>query len=56
LPTPSEERFAREIIIPAFIHVRQTFGLSPLIIELIPRNKAGRIYWDSYSKEVEKYI
>lgn len=56
LPTASEEQFARDVIIPAFTSVTEKFGLKPLIIELIPKNKSGRIYWDSYTKEVEKYM
>jgi len=56
LPTVSEEHFADEVIIPAFEKVTSKFALRPLIVELIPRNKARRIYWDSYSKDVEKYI
>ena len=56
LPTESEERFANQVIIPAFTKVKEKFALRPLIVELIPKNKARRIYWDSYPKEVEKYI
>ncbi|OGG57833.1 hypothetical protein A2853_00475 [Candidatus Kaiserbacteria bacterium RIFCSPHIGHO2_01_FULL_55_17] len=56
LPTASEEEFARNVIAPAFASVERTYGLKPLIVELIPKNKAMRIYWDSYPKEVEPLI
>lgn len=56
LPTNSEEEFARTVINPAFEGIEKTYGLRPLIVELVPKSKATRIYWDSYPKEVEQYI
>ena len=55
-PTISEQTFARDVFIPAFRRVEAVFGLRPLIAELIPKNKSGRIFWDSYPKEIQKLL
>lgn len=55
-PTETEQKFVREIMIPALHNVTKTFGLQPLIVRLVPKNKEGRKLWDSYPKKVEQYI
>jgi len=54
--TKSEQEFVRETMIPAFQNVTNVFGLQPLIVRLVPKNKEGRKLWDSYPKKVEGYL
>lgn len=56
LPTATEHQFAQEVIIPAFLKAQARYGLRPLIVELIPKNKAGRIFWDAYPKKVQTLL
>lgn len=55
-PTASEQKFVRETMVPAFQNVTSTFGLQPLIVRLVPKNKEGRKLWDSYPKKIEPLI
>ena len=55
-PTESEQKFVRETMVPAFQNVTGTFGLQPLIVRLVPKNKEGRKLWDAYPKKIEQLI
>ena len=55
-PTESEQRFVRETMVPAFQNVTSRFGLQPLIVRLVPKNKEGRKLWDAYPKKIEQLI
>lgn len=55
-PTKAEQQFTHEIFIPAFKKVTSLYGLRPLIVRLVPQNKEGLSFWDSYPTEIEKYI
>lgn len=56
LPADSEElRFARERVIPSFTRAIELFGVKPLIVPLLPRDKesfADCERWDSYAGEL----
>lgn len=56
LPTASEEQFARSVMSPAFASIEDRFGQRPLIVELIPRVKSARTFWDAYPAEVARYL
>jgi hypothetical protein len=51
-----EQRFAEEVVYPAFKEVEQLFGLKPLIVPLLPPHNASDKYWFCYSEEVEKEV
>lgn len=55
-PAASEKTFADEVIIPAFNRVEARYGLQPLIVRLVPKNKEARTFWDSYPKKIEKLL
>lgn len=55
-PTASEQKFICDTMMPAFQNVTTTFGLKPLILRLVPRNKEGRKLWDAYPKKIERLI
>ncbi len=54
--TPSEQPFVQNVIIPAFDAVSRRFGISPLIVRLLPSKKELQMFWDSYPKKVERFI
>jgi hypothetical protein len=51
-----EQRFAEEVVYPAFKEVEQLFGLKPLIVPLLPPHNASDKYWFCYSEDVEKEV
>jgi hypothetical protein len=51
-----EERFCHSVVYPAFKKVSGFFGMSPLIVPLIPHNEASDIYWRCYPVEMEKEV
>jgi hypothetical protein len=51
-----EQRFAEEVVYPAFKEVEQLFGLKPLVVPLLPPHNASDKYWFCYSEEVEKEV
>lgn len=55
-PNVEEKKFVREVLMPAFERIEAKFGLRPLIVRLVPKNKENRIFWDSYPKKVEKFL
>ena len=55
-PTVSEQKFVRETMVPAFQNVTAQFGMSPLIVRLVPKNKEGRKLWDSYPKKIGQFL
>ncbi|MDP3965568.1 MAG: hypothetical protein Q8Q13_02095 [bacterium] len=55
-PTESEQKFVRETMVPAFQSVTAQFGMPPLIVRLVPKNKEGRRLWESYPKKIEPLI
>lgn len=48
LDNAQEERFVNEVLRPAFIHVKETFGVQPLIARLNPTTVESDRYWLSY--------
>lgn len=55
-PTQSEGRFVREIMLPAFCAVELKYGLTPLVVELIPKNEGARAFWNAYPKKIQRLI
>ncbi len=55
-PTKSEQRFTREVVMPAFKRVLTRFKLRPLIVRVVPKNKEGLSFWDSYPTRIEKFL
>lgn len=51
-----EQRFAEEVVYPAFKEVEQLFGLKPLVVPLLPPHNASDKYWFCYSEDVEKEV
>lgn len=51
-----ENEFTREIVKPAFKKVERQFGLKPLIVELLEKDKATDMYWWCYPGNIEKNI
>ncbi|MBI4686204.1 MAG: hypothetical protein HY756_00180 [Nitrospirae bacterium] len=51
-----EQRFAEEVVYPAFKEVEQLFGLKPLILPLLPPHNASDKHWFCYSEKVEKEV
>jgi len=55
-PTKAERKFVQEVFIPSYKKVEARYNLKPLIIELVPKNKAGRLFWDSYPTEIKEFF
>lgn len=53
---PEEQNFLHDVVEPAYEYVKKTFGLSPLIVHLLPQEQESRPFWDLYPKKVEKYL
>ena len=55
-PGKAEETFALEVMLPAFRHVTERYGVRPLIARLVPKSKEARKFWDCYPKKIEKFL
>jgi len=55
-----EKRFSKTIVMPAYREVVNRFGVKPLIVQLLPPDKAADNYWRCYPEdlmaEVEKCL
>lgn len=47
-----EERFSRIVVMPAYREVVNRFEVKPLIVQLLPPDKAADNYWRSYPEEL----
>ncbi|TAK57489.1 hypothetical protein EPO17_01800 [Patescibacteria group bacterium] len=56
LVTKSEEKFTREILLPAFEEVSKYFGLKPLIVPIAPKNEEDNKYWWCYPEFIKMTI
>lgn len=52
----SEASFTRDIIRPAFRTVKRKFGLDPLVVALVPRERERERYWSWYPGHLEHRI
>lgn len=55
-PTPEEHAFSEQVMIPAFKRVTEKYGVHPLIVRLVPRNKESRRYWTAYPAKTMIYL
>lgn len=51
-----ERELVKRVILPSFKKTFDEFGVTPLIVRLLPRDSERASYWDSYPKAVEKYV
>ncbi|MFZ3138658.1 MAG: hypothetical protein WA126_14845 [Thermodesulfovibrionales bacterium] len=51
-----EGGFSRAVVMPAFEQVTNHFAVKPLIVQLLPSDKASDQYWRSYPEWVEKEV
>ncbi len=51
-----EEKFIKNVLIPAFEFVKNEFGIKPLIVPLAPRNEEDSRYWWSYPEFIKILI
>jgi len=51
-----EEKFAIRVVYPALMEVKRIFGVKPLIVPLLPHDKASDKYWYCYSEKVGKEV
>ncbi len=56
MPNEAEQKFTHEVMIPASQNVTIRYGLRPLVVRLVPKNKEGRKFWDSYPKKIERHL
>lgn len=54
--TPAERPFIESVIIPAYNAVSRRFGMSPLIVRLLPPREELKMFWDAYPKRVERLV
>lgn len=51
-----EERFSRAVVIPAFEQVATHFAVKPLIVQLLPSDKASDQYWRCYPDNIREEV
>lgn len=51
-----EEDFTRDIIRPALAEAEERFGLAPLIVPLVPREREREVRWSWYPGELEGVV
>lgn len=56
LLTKNEEKFTKEILLPAFEHVYKEFGIKPLIVPICPQDEADRKYWFYYPEFIKMFL
>ncbi len=52
----SEDGFAKEIVIPALVSINEEYNLSPLIVEIVPKDDHTPVYWDCYPKIINDIL
>ncbi|MEZ4104592.1 MAG: hypothetical protein R3B60_04905 [Candidatus Paceibacterota bacterium] len=50
------EKFTKKIVWPAFNHVFNEYGFSPLIVNYQPPDEQTRVYWDCYPAQVNEFL
>lgn len=53
---PTEDRLVQNVVIPAFECITETFGVRPLIHELVPESLSDEKNWESYPSVVYPFV
>lgn len=56
LITKNEEKFTREVLLPAFEFVYKKFGVKPLIVPIFPQNESDSKYWWCYPEFIKMML
>lgn len=51
-----EEDFTKNVVSPAFMNIRKSFGLKPLILNSQPSYEQDRLYWDCYPENTDEFL
>ncbi len=51
-----EGEFSKSVVIPAFEKVQKRFGIKPLVVSLLPRNRAANNSWGWYPGQLEELV
>lgn len=56
MPLRSESAFTKTIVAPAFDRLKSQYGVTPLIVRLLPEKEEVRQFWDAYPRKTKKYL